>query len=490
LEACREPFTPAPPRSAQRPSGLFALVALVHLADNYHVDHVAGAWMGLSAYAGDGILYPPLSADGFYGGTRYAPLGIALNTVSGKVTGEQLVAGKVLALLVMSGLLVLAYTLVRSAGSGRAVSLLALGAIIASQPAQFAGTTIYGDALAVTLQLAAVAIVALGVDRRAVVVAGILAGLAVTAKFSGLWGGATVVLWLLLHERRRLLDFLAAAAATVLAGFGLAALASHGRIGENVVGLGGSGFEGLGDLLVETPRKVWDLLLHNAEATLVVLPFAAGVIAWSVARRRTDILHVALLLAALQTLVVMADVGTGFNHLLDVAVLAPLVVAGAYARADTRPLGVVLIAALGLGTAVSLWNLRHDVREAATTVVHLETPERLKTPALDLRLTEPYFTEDPTIAVQRGQRPVALDSFMLLRVVREHQDVRRELIARFERKEFTAVVLLMDLDLGDAWWSDSHLGLDVARAIERNYVFVRKVRGPVFKYRLLEPRGS
>ena len=143
---------------------------------------------------------------------------------------------------------------------------------------------------------------------------------------------------------------------------------------------------------------------------------------------------------------------------------------------------------MAAGTVISMADVRHDVREAATTIAHLESPLLLRAPALSNQLAEPYFSEDPSLAVERGQRPVALDSFMLLRILQDDPTLERGLVARFDRKEFKTVVLITDLDLGDPWWSKSHLGLGVARAIDRNYRFVRYVQGPVFRYRIFEPR--
>jgi hypothetical protein len=488
---------------------VFLLLALVHLRDNYHVDHVTGAWMGLTAYADGGVLYPPLQQNGYFAGTRYGPLGIVVNTVGAKISGEYLTSGKVLALLVMCTLLTGGYVLARRLGCGRTVSLAAVGAVIATFTALFAGTTIYGDALAVTLQIWALVIIRSRSDPRGAVAAGVLAALAVTAKVSGVWGLATVFVWLLARERRRLPAFLAAAGATAVAGFGLATLASNGRIGENIFGLTGSGVSGLRSLLVDSPSKWWDYLLQYSPATVALLPFAAVAIGVAAAKRRIEIVDVALVLATLQTLVVLSDVGAGFNHLLDVVVLVPIVVASAHSRLATHALGhddqvrnafgldsgvtthalcLLLVVAMAAGTVVSLVDVRHDVREAATMIARLESPVQLRAPAISNQLAEPYFTEDASLAVERGQRPVALDSFMLLRILHDDPALERSLIARFDRKEFKSVVLITDLDLGDPWWSRSHLGLDVARAIDRNYRFVRYVQGPTFRYRIFEPR--
>ena len=463
-----------------------ALVALVHLTDNYHLDHVAGAWMGLAAYANDGTLYPPLYADGVFGGTRYMPLGIGLNAAGAAISGEHIVSGKLIALLTVAALLATVYVHARRQNCERAVALGTVGAVIATFTALFAATSIYGDALALTLQLAAVTAVASGTSRRMAILAGVLVALAFAAKLSALWGAATVLVWLLIHDRRRLPAFLAAAAGTVLVALVSAELLSDGRFHENVLALGGDA--DIGRLVSDTPRKVFDLLLDHAPGTLLLAPFALLVVAVNAVQRRLAIVDVALVAATFVTVAIMTDVGVGFNHLLDLVVLVPLAVACGYAGLGRSPLRLLLVAALTAATAVSLFDVRHDVREAAAIAVHRNTPDRLRTPALDVRLAEPVLSEDPVIPVERGETPIVLDSYMLLRVLRRHPIWRRELVARIARREFGTVVLVTDLDLDDPWWSESHLGIEVASEIHRQYRFARKVPGPVFAYRLYVPR--
>lgn len=104
------------------------------------------------------------------------------------------------------------------------------------------------------------------------------------------------------------------------------------------------------------------------------------------------------------------------------------------------------------------------------------------------RLDGRYFTEDPGVAVQQGDHPVALDSFMLLRIAREHPEWEADLVARFDRQEFDTVVLITAMDLEKSWWRKLHLGLPIARAIDRNYVQTDRVPGGVYDYRVLERR--
>lgn len=196
----------------------------------------------------------------------------------------------------------------------------------------------------------------------------------------------------------------------------------------------------------------------------VSVALAALVLVIGLWRRRLELLDLAFLLCGLLTLVVLTDVGTGFNHLLDLAVLTPLVVATAFGRWRTAAprLALAAVAVLPLATAAGAYPLRHDVRETAGAALDRTTVERWREAPLRDRLDGSYFTEDPMVAVENGDRPVALDSFMLLRLAREHPEWEQQLVDRFDRREFDTVVLIVDLDLDDPWWSRSYLGLTLA----------------------------
>lgn len=469
---------------------LYVVMALLHVDDNYHVDHVTGAWMALTAYSAEGTLYPPLFDDGYYGGTRYAPLGIAVNTAAAKVTGEYLISGKAVALLLTIALLVLVYRVCRMRAAPPAVAIGAAGAVMASFPTFFAGTSIYGDLLSTVLQLAAVAVILRRTDNASAVAAGVLAALAVTAKFSGLWGGAAVLLWLAVHHRRLLLPFLISGVTAGAVVFGIAALVSDGRMQDNLLGLGGSGFTGVNALLTQTPTKAIETLAGQGRATALLLPVAAILLVVAIFRRKLELLDVALALCGVLTMVVLTDVGTGFNHLLDLAVLVPCVIAAGYMRwQEAAPrLALAAVALLPVATVLSTYDLRQDVRETAAAAIDGSTAERWRTAPLSSRLQGSYFTEDPMVAVQNGDRPVALDSFMLLRLAREYPEWEQQLVERFDRREFDTVILIVDLRLDDPWWRDSHLGIKLAQAIDRNYTFKEKVQGPTFGYRVFTPK--
>ncbi len=63
-------------RHGRRPEscGCPSCCAVVHVDDRYGVRAASGVWIGLSSALRDGVFYPPVYDNGFYGGTRYMPL--------------------------------------------------------------------------------------------------------------------------------------------------------------------------------------------------------------------------------------------------------------------------------------------------------------------------------------------------------------------------------------------------------------------------------
>jgi hypothetical protein len=97
------------------------------------------------------------------------------------------------------------------------------------------------------------------------------------------------------------------------------------------------------------------------------------------------------------------------------------------------------------------------------------------------------LSEDPYVPISLGQTPVVLDPFMLPRLADKYPDAIPDLVERIEAHEFDVVVLVQPLEPVDrAWWSDLDLGIDVARAISREYGFVGRMQG----YYLYEPRAG
>ena len=414
------------------------LLALLHLDDRYMVGHVSGAWLGLAAAVGDGTVYPPLHEDGFFGGTRFMPVFFVLHGGLALLTDELLVTGKLLTLASATGLVVLALVLLRRRETPWPLAIGLAGALVASWTATSTVFGIRGDALAVLLQLGAVALVAERDTTGRAATAGVLSGLALFVKLSALWAPAAIVVWLALRSRRALLPFFAAFAVTTAALLVLFEAVSSGRLHENLrafafAGSGGEtverGARRLFELAIRDQRSLWPILVLAAVAAVLAL------------LRRPEIYELAFLAAGCILLVVLRDVGAYENHLLDVSVLAALVVGGAWSAlgGTTRTVfRVCAVAAVLLATALAA---RHTL--VPNLRAALEDSDDARFPTQPLRSVVSFdscvLSEDPSLPLLAGYRPVVLDAFIVRRLDAEDAEALRRRVAR---REFAHIVLM------------------------------------------------
>ena len=473
------------------------VVAVAHVDDTYNVDHVSGAWMALAKATNDGELYPPLYDGEQFGGTRYMPLTILLYSGAARLGGNELVSLKVAAYLVSALLLVITYLVLRRLGCGRAVSVGLTATVLSSFAGLFAATTVYGDALPALLQLVALALISRSTSRWSVGVAGALVALALLSKVSALWGLVAVAVYLAYRDRGRLALYLCVAAAVLAGGLGAVDLATDGRMLDNLRELTFAGEGGARATVIEAPQKLVRLTEGFATASWLLVPLALLGTGLAIAERRTTVFHLGFAAAALSLLIVFADSGTDFNHLVDLVVLVA-VVAGAFAarigmRGEREPLlSALVLVILVVALAGSYQTrLRGDTRLAMSMLAGAATPDAYDPQPLDGRVgpSETVLSDDPYVPVSLGRRPVVLDAFMLLRIGRKHPEWRGDLVHRIERHEFDKVVLIFSLDLTDPWWSEFHLGIEVASALAREYRLAGRAVGAYDYYRIYVPRA-
>jgi hypothetical protein len=181
--------------------------------------------------------------------------------------------------------------------------------------------------------------------------------------------------------------------------------------------------------------------------------------------------------------VVLADVGTGWNQLVDLVVLTALVVGELARRAQPgSPAGVAVTVALAV---VLLWvnatglvvTVGPDAREAVAMLrgTRLYSSQPL---AGEATAATRVLSEDPYVPVSLGQRPVVLDPFMLLRLERRDPAAVGRLVERIRAREFDLVVLVVPLDPPDqAWWRDMHFGTRVTQALADAYTYSGRAQG-------------
>ena len=468
------------------------VVAAVHVDDRFGVDHASGARIALARYAAEGTLYPPLVDDGHFGGTRFMPLPIVLHAAAASLTGEYLMSGKLVTYAVMLGLLAASGAVLWRARCPAALGAGLLAAVLCTSTGLLAVTGLRGDSLPLLLQV--LALLAVGRATRAgAVAAGLLAALAVAAKLHALWAPPAAVVWLW-RRQPRLAAWFTVAFLAALAVLAVAAnLASEGRMATDVLGLALAGVSGPSGVL-SAPYRLLQLLVTRATAAWALFPAVVLAAAWWWRERRLSLWQLALAASLAVTLVVLTDLGTGLNQLIDPALLAVLVVgelAGRLHHEDDVAPGTAALGGLALSVAVA-WvvvtglvvTVAPALRDAIQTA---RDPSRYDPAPLagvataDTRL----LSEDPYVPVSLGQDPVVLDPFMYLRLAERHPAAARTLVERIRRQEFELVVLLEPLSQRD-WWSRYHFGTDVADAIADAYRFRQRVQG----YDVYEPVGA
>ena len=459
----------------------FAFVAIAHLSDRAFITYQAGSRMGLALYAREGILYPPLFHEGFYGGTRMMPVPILLHAGLSFVTGEFLGSGKLLTVLSYLALLAVTFQAMRSLGCSAARSAVLLGAVTVSAVGIWTSVTISYDPLSVALQLIALALIARGRGRAAIVMAGLLCALALFSKLSAIWGIGAIGVWLWSRNRRALGSFLGVYLAASGLGFLLIQLASGGRFWQNVVAFSssGAGGDGIGRIPSQLAR-----MAPIAPVFYVLLPLA--VIELVLARRGKDITiyHVAVPFAAATLLIALTRSGAVFNHLLDLMILSAVLTARLWMRWTRElPSRVALVPiALMLAIVASYPALVAATEEAS--------PELLRGDSRFLdRLVGPddrILSEDASIPIARGQVPVVLDPFTLPTIGARDPEALTALVERLEHHGFDRVILLYPLNDAPEGWYTMQFGTRVADAIARNYTLVE---GRNTSYYVYAPRS-
>ena len=345
-----------------------ATLAVVHVDDRYGVGAAGGVWMGLSSALRDGVLYPAVYANGFYGGTRYMPLPIILEAGAGTISNELLVSAKVLIYAVGGGLFIVLYVVARRRGAPWQIAVGLIAAVLATTAGVMTTLGVRWDSLATLLQLGAVAVVVEHErSHRRVAVSGVLCAFAITAKISALWAPIALVIWLAVVARRSLGTFLGSLIGSCIALGLLFEGLSSGRLSLNMrlFAFGGTdsapAFEGV--------HRLYQFALRDQrEGAALILVAVIGVI-FAALRRRIGPYEVGFVASIAILLVVMRDGGAYENHLIDLLVLTSAVVAGMWQAAPSGRgrlvlQSLVIVAILAATVLASRYTILPDMRAA------------------------------------------------------------------------------------------------------------------------------
>jgi hypothetical protein len=466
------------------------LLAVLWSGTYSHISHVSGAWMALTKYAASGVLYPPLYDGRRYGGTRFMPLTILLNTAASKVTGEFLTSGKLVALGSMALLLALVFLVLRRLGCAMPCSLALTSAVVASSTGFDATMSIRGDALAVFWQLGAVAIMAEAMARAKgrprlmmalTVASAALSTLGVLAKLSAVWAPLAIGLWLLARDRHALLAYVGAFAVLLLGSLALFQFASHGNMFDSLFGLAFAGVA-TADPITRIKALGHDMT-NMLRVSWVLFPIALLGVITALRGRHLSIYHLSLLCAVGVTGVVYMDVGVQPNHLIDLAVLTAIVVGEFWARIasaarDTSGILVLLTVLLIwiIPTSYAL-NISINPQDSIDSDYGKGTQRAMEAVlAGNVRPTDRILSFDPTVPVGLGQFPEVLDFFMFARIQAKDPQIATALADRIRRREFDKIVHIDDLAKPSFRGKDDFTPRVVAE-IRANYRLATHVRG-------------
>jgi hypothetical protein len=324
-------------------------------------------------------------------------------------------------------------------------------------------------------------------------IAGGLAGLAVASKLTGFWAFLAITTWFVMQRQwRRAATFAVACGGTAAIVLGTLQLLTRGGLSDHLLAFWAAGIHGPLSIL-RGPNQILYNLLGHASGAVVLIPLAVIGALLAERWRHVSIIHLALGYAVVLLLVVYADIGTGFNQLLDVVVLTVLAAGYLAARtaggADprTRRVGVLAIAVTVIWAAGLdlVRTVGFDLRRSVSAIRAGEAPHRgALAVARMVQPGEEVLAEDPSIAVALGRRPVVMDPFMVMQLERAHPQQVDPLISWISNGRFDLVVLAVSLEdrSVDFWWTDFHFGPRVAKALRSSYAFDRGV-GRYFLYR-------
>jgi hypothetical protein len=473
-------------------AGWLALLSR-HLNDDYRITHNSGVWIAVADGARVGRLYPPIFDGAHYAGTRYMPLPILLNALASAVVGDPLVGGKLLAGVLMAILLALVVVALRRFACPLAIAVALAAVIVGTETGLQAGSSIGGDLLPALLQVAALVVVTGGATRRRLLIAAAFAGLGAASKLTGVWALFAITSWLLIQrDWRRAATFAVGGGAVAASILVLVQVLSGGGLTAHLSAFSVAGVRNL-IAFARGPNQVLYQLLGYAAGAVVLVPLAViGTLlgGW----RQVSVIHLAMGYALMLLLVVYADVGTGFNQLLDFVVLTVLAVGYLAGRApgqvDPQTRRVVLLTV----TVTVLWagcldlvrTVAFDLRRSISGSVPGHNLRSARLAASRVGPDQEVLAEDPSIYVALGRQPLVMDPFMITRLDRVHPEQVDPLISWISSRRFDTVFLVVSLEDRDVeyWWNDFHFGPRVAAALRKNY----RPDGLIGRYYVYKPR--
>jgi hypothetical protein len=403
----------------------------------------SGVWTATAVDASHGILYRPIESPLGYGGSRYAPLHIAVQGGLIAAGLAPIAAGLILNVagfvLAICGLFFLMDQLAVPRATALALSALALG----THSAMAMAGGIRGDLLATALNLWGLAIIVRAEASRRrpalLAAAGLCFALSIAAKLTSVFGLGSSILWLLFRRRPGKAAALAAVSVGALAVMAIATqLASGGRalaVFRACATAGGGTHE-----LLNAPLTMLKLVLQSDRLFLILLAIAAGILLGAPERPSLPIILFFTTLAG--TVAIFGSPGTMLNHLFDLSVAALLLVAVKLPNFRWRVAATVALAALGFYAGVACLRQANGLQhKALLSEMRAALAIARKSP-----VDGPMFANDPILPILDGQTPYLLDPFMFSVIRKKNPHEADRLMNDLSNRRFKSVVLTFAAD--------------------------------------------
>jgi hypothetical protein len=321
--------------------------------------------------------------------------------------------------------------------------------------------------------------------RRAALAA-VFCTLALLTKLTAGWAPVAIAAYSFWRQRRFCAVFLATWLGTLLASMALLHVASSGRLLANITALSAAG-AGAWGAVVAPLLFLWRVGRSGVLLGLLI-PLLVVECVRAVRGRQGTIYHLALVFCLPILLVIYSDMGADYNHLLDLVVLAlPLAGCLWVALPAGEKLGGMRLA-MGL---VVVWTLYMSWADNMVFAV-LDSLRSLRQGQPDARYpakplagligdNAPLLSEDPWVAIARGQTPRILDPFSLARLSESQPQLTANLERRIQDGEFTHIVLLQRVDESNPndryAWEVRHFGRRIVWAIRNRYRLETQTEG-------------
>jgi len=406
----------------------------------------SGVWAGLAVDLADGTLYRPVHDETGFGGTRYMPLQFILHAIMLSIINHPAIAAHMVVLASAIALFVCLYKFLRAydlpTTIAGASATIAMGALTI----QYGLISTRGDLLAAALSLWGVVLGAKCTPKnvwRTLTPAALLFALAFMAKFTTVFGVASVVLFFALNGRLRHAVGLGALTAALAAGLlCVTHVVSEGRALESFLACAAGGTSVVDFML--SPFK----FLYAARVDVSFLMFFACACMALFKRRRllNDLPSLLFVFTTIATIVIMASPGTDLSHMIDLQ-MASVALIAVQASQSASPKGLKWgLPVAGFAGAISI-ALTALVFTAIVGESRWVQQDRIM--AIVGKGDAPMLADDPWVPILAEEHPFVLDTFAVRTASEQRPEVAEDLFAKLDQHFFRAVVLYIPNHLRD-----------------------------------------